>query len=245
MAIDTTLAGKGTWSDEARSLLYFVYDFWAENRRPPNLADIHDAQGLRHRDVRRLYRELQRGFAVVAADDRLGLGLTKAPPFSATPTAVACYVDGDFISYVGCAAEALTVGCLPPFADRTLEVRTYCACCFAPIWMEIHQQEVVRITQGSLPVVSVLGSPWEWEEGVPSDRVCDAFHFVLDDDHAARFEVAVARRGVVLTVEQLAAFGSSAARGRAWDPDWPPIHMDGALVVARMAELGVDVTPWR
>lgn len=242
---DTTLDGRSTWSNEARTLLHFIYEFWTRHRRPPNLADVRSALGLRHRDVRRLYRELQRGFAVVAAEHLIGLGLVKAPPFSATPTAVACYQDGEFVSYLGCAAEALTVGCLPWFADRDLEIRSYCACCYAPLRLRVREQQVVEVLEGTLPVVSVLGSPWEWEEGVPADRVCDSFHFVLDAEHAERLEIATARRGVLLTTEQLAAFAESTARRRAWDPDWPPIHMNGAAIVARMAELGVDVTGWQ
>jgi hypothetical protein len=232
------------WSSDAKQLLDFLYRFWAEHRRPPNLRDIHEATGMGLRETRRTLRELETGFAVAFGDGTLNLNLAKVTPFSATPTPVYFEHEGRFHSYVGCPAEALTLSAMPMFCDSLLTVRASCECCFEAIELQL-QNMVVRSCSPPEPLVSFVGSPYEWEHGVPPDRVCDSIHFVLDASHARRYEEQIARRGITMTLEQLAAISAGAAKRRMWDPDWPPMWMDGQALVNGFAAVGVDVSAWR
>jgi hypothetical protein len=239
-----TLAQARPWSEPARDLIDFVYGFWAQNRRPPSFLDIHDATQLSPRRLRRLLRELQEGFALTAQDQLIGFGIDKAPPFSATPTTVAAFTDGRFLSYIGCPMEGLTVGGLPPLADTVVTLRSYCACCFAPIELEVQGQHV-QSARPSEPLISIVRSPYDWEGGVGCEIVCDSFHYVLDEAHAARFEAHSARRGTTMTLAQAAQLTADVAARRMRDPHFPQIRIEAEPMIAFMEGIGVDVSVWR
>jgi hypothetical protein len=232
------------FSEGAKDVLDFLYRFWGEHRRPPNLADVHRSTGLAMRDIRRVYRELMAGFAISFDDWTLNLGLKKVTPFSATPTSVLIEHHGWFHSYVGCPAEAITVSAMPMFHQSVLTVRSSCECCYEPIELQIKNMEIVASPTPE-PLVSMVGSPYEWEHGVSADRVCDSIHFVLDASHARRYEEQVNRTGITLTLAQLRDLGSSVAKRRMWDRDLPPIWIDGQKIVEAYEAAGVDVSPWR
>jgi hypothetical protein len=232
------------WSPEARDLVNFVYGFWAGSRRPPNFLDIHRALGLSPRLTRRLFRELEEGFAVLAQDNIIGLSIEKAPPFSATPTTLAAYLDGEFLSYVGCPMEGLTIGALPPLEDKVLTLRSYCACCFTPIELEVQGQDV-RSASPSRPLIALVRSPYDFAGGVTPDVVCDSFHYVLDEDHAARFERLVLRRGTTMTLEQARQLTAETASRRMKDPHFPQIRLEAEPMIAFLDGIGVDVSVWR
>jgi Alkylmercury lyase len=233
-----------TWPQEDLDLLYFIYHFWATERRPPNVGDMHAATGHSHRELRRILRHLQSGFGVALQDDRLQLPVLKAPPFSATATPNTCYVDGDFLSYLGCPAEVFTIGGLPMFEQKVLTVRSFCSCCFEPFELDVRGQDVVRVEPYE-PIVAIVGSPWEWEEGVPPDRVCDVIHFVKDAEHAEEFGRQNVRRPVLLDLKQIAMNGRGMFTRRMRDPNWPPYRNNGHVIVEAFASYGVDVSLWR
>lgn len=232
------------WSDDAKRVLDFLYRFWADKRRPPDVSDVVRGTGYGFRAIRRTYRELQAGFAVVADDSRLNLNLQKVTPFSATPTPVSFEHQGHFHSYLGCPAEALTVGCMPMFCDHVLTIRACCSCCYEPIELKVQKTEVLSATPVE-PLILFAASPYEWEQGVAADHVCDSIRYVLDEEHAARFERQIGRRGVRLKMSQLQQMARPAGAGRMWDPDWPPIRTDGDKMVALLAGMGVDVSTWQ
>lgn len=231
------------WSPDARALINVVYQFWADNHRPPNYLDLHQATGISPRRARRLFRELQEGFALKAQDQIVGLSIEKAPPFSATPTTIAAFDGDEFISYVGCPMEGMTVGPLPPFEDTTLTLRSFCACCAEPIELKVRRQEVLSANP-SEPLVAVVRSPWDWEGGVTSDIVCDSFHYVLDREHAARFERRIGRRGTTMTLAQVAEMTGGIAAGRMKDPHYPQIRIEAQPLVDYLTNLGVDFSVW-
>jgi hypothetical protein len=236
--------GETAWSPDAAELMTFVYKFWVAERRPPNLFDVHRGTGFDFRTARRLYRELQAGFGVAFLDDRWQIGITKAPPFSATATPVGCYMGDQFLSYLGCPAEVFTVGRLPMLEDETLTIRSYCGCCYEPIELDIKGQDVVRC-EGPEPLLVIMSSPWEWENGVPPDRVCDTIHFALDATHGARLQDVFTRKGVLMTIGQMQGASKSIADERMRDPHWGPYRMDGGRTVDGFGALGVDVSTWR
>ena len=67
-------------------------------------------------------------------------------------------------------------------------------------------------------------------------------NFVLDADHAERFERITSRRGVLLTIEQTALFVKATGDERMWDYDWAPATIDPKAVIFGMKQLGVDVS---
>ena len=233
----------GYWSPEARDLINFVYQFWAHNRRPPNFLDIHAATGLSPRQTRRLFRELQDGFGLIAQDNIIGLSIAKAPPFSATPTTTAAFLDGAFLSYVGCPMEVFTVGRLPPLEDKVLTARSYCACCATPIELEIQGQDI-RSVSPSRPLISVVRTPYENAGGVTPDIVCDGFHFVLDEEHADRFERQIARRGTTMTLEQAVQLTSDIGNRRMRDQHFA-LRLEAEPMISFLESIGVDVSVWQ
>jgi hypothetical protein len=232
------------WSDQAKRVLDFLYRFWAEHRRPPDVSDVARGTGLGFRSIRRSYRELQEGFAVVADDTLLNLNLQKVTPFSATPTPVSFEHRGHFHSYLGCPAEALTVGAMPMFCEDVLTIRSCCSCCYESIEIKVRRSEIVEASPVE-PIILFVASPYDWEEGVAADHVCDSIRFVLDEEHAKRFERQIGRTGVRLTLAQLQAMARPIGEARMWDEDWPPIRVDGEAMVAGLAKLGVDVSNWQ
>ena len=61
------------WSERALQVRAFVFDFWAEQRRGPNLRDVYEGTGLSRRDIVQAYKELQTGIVVVVDQDVSGL----------------------------------------------------------------------------------------------------------------------------------------------------------------------------
>jgi hypothetical protein len=39
------------WSDRALEVRQFVFDYWAEHRRGPNLRTVHEGTGMERRDI--------------------------------------------------------------------------------------------------------------------------------------------------------------------------------------------------
>jgi len=236
-------AMPSVWSPDAARLISFVLQFWFDNRRPPNTADVYHGAGFDDYTARRLYRELQLGFAAVVLDDRLQLNIVKALPFSATPTPHKLMVDGHFIAYLGCPGEAFSVSGLPMLDGIQYQVESYCACCYQPIRLSYFGPEL-QTPADELPTVAVVGNPHMWEHGVPADRVCDDFHFTLDDAHAERFGQRIGRRQLTMKSEQLAALSRPISQRRIRDPA-SRVWLDAEMHMNGFASVGVDISMWR
>jgi Alkylmercury lyase len=200
--------------------------------------------GLERGQLRRVLLDLQQGFAVTVAEDRLQLNLVKAPPYSAVPTPVSCFIDGEFHAYLGCAAEAFTIANLPMYSGKSLEIRSYCACCYEPISLEVEGISLMAQQPADI-CVAVVNSPWSWGPGIPCDRVCDSFHFVLGRTHASNFEEQIGRSGVVATTEQMQAVSRGTAMRRMHAPDWGPIRREPDAFIEVFRETGIDVSAWQ
>ena len=228
------------FSDEAKRLRQHVYEFWCEHGRGPNLRACHEATGLDRRQIVQGYKELQLGIICVVDQDSQNANLLKFQPFSSYPSQVEVWLDGAFHSYAGCALESVAISKMPPFAGRELALRSYCACCLGPIDLTA-LDGVVTAPDGVL--VHISTSPWDWNN---DDIVhqCDSMNFVLGADHADRYERIVSRRGVLLTIEQTAAFVKATGDSRMWDYDWAPATLNPKAVIFGMKQLGVDVSAW-
>ncbi|MEX2292286.1 MAG: organomercurial lyase [Acidimicrobiales bacterium] len=228
------------FSDEAKRLRAFVYEHWCATGRGPNLRAVREGTDLDRRQIVQAYKELQLGIVCVVDQDAQNINLLKFQPFSSYPSQVEVWIDGAFHSYAGCALESVAVSRMPPFAGKTLTLRTYCACCLGPIDLTA-TDGVVTAPEGVL--IHISTSPWDWNN---DDIVhqCDSMNFVRDADHADRFERIVGRRGVLLTIDQAAQFVRATGDERMWDYDWAPAMLNPKAVIMGMKQLGVDVSAW-
>ena len=228
------------FTDEAKRLRAFVYQYWCEHGHGPNLRAAHEGTGLDRRQLVQGYKELQLGIICVVDQDSVNCNLLKFQPFSSFPSQVEVWIDGAFHSFAGCALESVAISKMPPFAGKELTLRSYCACCLRPVDLTA-VDGVVTAPEGVM--VHVSTSPWDWNN---DDIVhqCDSMNFVLGPDHAERFERIVSRRGVLLTIDQTAMFVKATGDSRMHDYDWPPATLDPRAVISGMKQLGVDVSPW-
>ncbi|GEM_PF-602435 len=228
------------FSDAAKQLRQFVYEFWCEHGRGPNLRAAHEGTGLDRRTIIQSYKELQLGIICVVDQDSQNCNVLKFQPFSSFPSQVEVWIDDRFHSYAGCALESVAISRMPPFENRHVTLKSYCACCLAPIDLDASNGVVTPRTSA---LVHISTTPWDWNN---NDIVhqCDSMNFVVDEQHAERYERIVSRRGVRLTIEQTALFVKATADDRMWNYDWPAATIDPKAVVFGMKQLGVDVSAW-
>ena len=230
------------WTDDALRVRQFMFDFWFEHGRAPTLRDAHDALGLDRRALIQAYRALDLGLVVTVDQRSQNCNLLKAPPFASIQTNVSLFVDDRFHSFIGCAHEALGASNSPQVRGKLLRFESYCVCCLAPVVLELQDFEIMsRSPDGVL--IHVTESPWDWCN-LDMLSMCDATNFVAGPEHAERYERTVARRGVLMTLEQAREYISFVARQRLWDYHWPPLSMDPPAILERLQALGVDTSPW-
>jgi hypothetical protein len=230
------------FSEDALKVRQCVYEHWCEHGVGPNLRDVHEATGLSRRAIVQAYKELQLGVACVVDQDSQNCNLIKFQPFSSFPSQVKAFVDGRFHSYIGCAMESMAVSRMPPFAGKEVRQEGWCACCFAPISFTSKDGEITERSPDEF-FIHISRSPWDWGN-VDITAMCDSMNFVLDAEHADRYERHVSRRGVLITTEQAQLFVTSTADNRMWDYHWPPVQMNPKWIHRGIKALGVDTTNW-
>lgn len=231
------------FSEDALRLRAFVFEFWCEHGRGPTLREAHEALGLDRRAIVQAYKQLQLGIVVVVDEDSQNCNLVKAPPFSSFPSQVRAYVDDEFHSFAGCASEAVAFSNMPPFKDKTIRLESHCACCLEPVTLVSRNFELQSVTpEGVLLHLSL--SPWDWNN-VDMRAMCDAMNFVHDAEHAARYERQVARRGVLVNLDQAKMFVQNVAKERMWNYHWAPGTLNPKAVIKGFEMMGVDVSPWK
>lgn len=230
------------WSEEALALRRFVYEFWCEQGRGPTLLEVKESTGLDRRQARQAYKELQLGTICVVDQDSLNCNVLKFQPFSSFPSQVKAFVDDEFHSFAGCAMEAVAFSKMPPFAGKEVRLESFCACCLEPVTVWSRELEVQR-TEPADPLIHVSLSPYDWNN-VDIVRMCDSMNFVIDADHAQRFERENARRGVLYTLDQAREFVQGTAEKRMYDEHWGVVPVIPRIIVDFAEGLGVDVTNW-
>ena len=228
------------FSDTAKQLRQFVYEHWCAQGRGPNLRVVHEGTGLDRRQIVQAYKELQLGIICVVDQESVNCNLLKFQPFSSFPSQVEVWIDGTFHCYAGCALESVAISKMPPFRGRVLTLKSYCACCLAPVELQA-QDGVVTPADGAL--VHVSTTPWDWNNDDILHQ-CDSMNYVLDASHADRYERITSRRGVLLTIEQTALFVKATGDERMWQYDWAPATIDPKAVIYGMKQIGVDVSNW-
>jgi hypothetical protein len=230
------------WSDNSLRLRQFNYEFWCEHGYGPNLRDVHEAIGLTRRESVVAYRELQLGICCSVDLFSQNASVYRFMPFAAFPSQVKAYVDGTFHSYAGCAMETMPFSKLPPLADKEVTFESYCSCCLEPVSFKAKRGEFLgRQPEGLL--IHVSTSPWNWQL-IDTMYQCDSMNFVIDADHAARYEREIGSAGVLFTLEQAMGFAGGSGDRRMWNYHAPPEVSSPQKVIDGARSLGVDITNW-
>ena len=166
------------FSDRAKQVRAFVFDFWCEHGRGPTLREVHDATKLDRRRIIQAYKELQLGIVITVDENTQNCNLLKAPPFSSYPSQVRAYIDDEFHSFVGCASEAVAFSHMPPFKDKTVRLESHIRD-MSTLFQSYGDSEMCR----NAPVAGVM----DWiskffdsnEIGVKQHAQCDSIRTVL------------------------------------------------------------------
>lgn len=231
------------WSEDALRLRQFVYEFWCEHGVGPTLRDVREGVGLDRRRARQAYKELQLGTICVVDQDSQNCDVLKFQPFSSFPSQVKAYVDDRFHSFAGCAMEAVAMSRMPPFEGREVRLESFCACCLEPITLRSKSLEIQSV-EPDTTLIHVGLNPDEWNN-VDIRRMCDAMNFVIDADHAERYELGAGRRGVLYTLDQATEFVRGTAEARMHDYHWGVTPVIPEVIVDFAEGLGVDVRVWK
>jgi len=230
------------WSERALRVRAFIFDFWAEQGRAPNLRQVGEGTGLDRRNIVQAYKELQTGIVVVVDQDSPNCDLLKAPPFSAFPSQVEMYIDDAFHSFIGCAHEAVAVSKMPHFEGREVRLESYCACCLEPITFWSREFEITR-SKPEAPLVHCATPVWDWVHD-DMKAMCDNVNLVIDREHAAVYERQIGRRGILFSMQQVKDYVEPAIGVRGWDYHWPSQSMNPERLIERLRELEIDLSPW-
>jgi hypothetical protein len=231
------------FTDNAKKVRAFVFDFWCEHGRGPTLLEVHQETELDRHRIISAYKELQLGIDVVVDEDTQNCNLLKAPPFSSFPSQVRAYVDDKFHSFAGCASEAIAFSHMPPFKDKTVRIESHCACCFEPVTIISKNFEIQSITPATGVFLHISLSPYDWNN-VDMSRMCDSMNYVLDAEHAERYEKQTATRGILVNLDQAKMFVTNVANERMYNYHWKPGTLNPRAVIKGFQMMGVDTSNW-
>jgi hypothetical protein len=230
------------FNDDALALRQFLYEYWCAHGHGPNLRAAHDATGLTRERIIEAYKQLDLGVICVVDHATQNFNLLKVQPFSSFPSQVEVYLDGRFHCYAGCALESIALSRMPPFAGKEVRLESYCACCLAAVTIVVSDGEV-RSARPESVCIHISSSPREWN-ATNIVSMCDSMNYVLDASHAASYEKKVARRGVLVTLEQARRFVADTAANRMYRYDWPPVAVKPERIINGLRALGVDLSNW-
>jgi Alkylmercury lyase len=211
------------FSDNAKQVRAFVFEFWCEQGRGPTLLEVHQSTNLDRRRIIAAYKELQLGIDVVVNEDTQNCNLLKAPPFSSFPSQVRAYIDD-------------------PFKDKTVRLESHCACCFTPVTLISKNFEMQSVTPPGV-FLHISLSPYDWNN-VDMSRMCDSMNYVLDAEHAERYEKQTATRGILVDLDQAKMFVQNVANERMYNFHWKPGTLNPRAVIKGFQMMGVDTSAW-
>jgi len=230
------------FSDDALKLRQFIYEFWCEYGHGPNLRAAHEATGLSREQIVEAYKQLDLGIVCVVHQDTQNFNLLKCQPFSSYPSQVQVYLDGRFHCHAGCAMESVAISRMPPFAGKEVRLESYCACCLDPVTIVMRDGALLS-RQPESALIHISSRPEEWNT-TNIVSMCDSMNYVLDADHALAYEKKIARRGVLVRLDQAQRFVAEVAASRMWKYDYGPGYVQPDRIVAGLRVLGVDLSNW-
>ena len=230
------------FSDRASQVRAFIFEFWCDHGRAPTLREVHESTELDRQQIIQAYKELQLGIDIVVNEDTQNCNLLKAPPFSSFPSQVRAYIDDKFHSFVGCASEAIAFSHMPPFKDKTVRLESHCACCLTPITLISKNFELQSVSPPGV-FLHISLSPYDWNN-VDMSRMCDSMNYVIDAEHADRYERQISARGVLVNLDQAKMFVQNVANERMYNFHWKPGTLNPRAVIKGFKMMGVDTSPW-
>jgi hypothetical protein len=153
--------------------------------------------------------------------------------------------DGDaerFFCFVGCAMESTAFSRMPEHIGRQFRLESWCACCLTPISFEAAEGVITNCSPGE-PLIHVSLPVWDWNN-IDITLMCDSMNFVIDAEHAQRYERQVGRRGIVFTLAQAQMFTKGTADTRGYDYHRPPDIVNPRVILKGIKMLGVDTSNW-
>jgi hypothetical protein len=230
------------FGDDALKLRQFIYEYWCAHGHGPNLRAAHEGTGLARERIVEAYKQLDLGVICVVDHNSQNFNLLKVQPFSSFPSQVEVYLDGKFHCYAGCALESIALSRMPPFAGKEIRLESYCACCLQPVTIVVKDGEVQSKKPDGV-CVHISTSPRDWnKDNIVS--MCDSMNYVHDAAHAEAYEKQIARRGVLVTLDQARRFVADTAANRMYKYDWPPVSVKPARIIAGLKAIGVDLSNW-
>ena len=228
------------FSDRAKQVRAFVFEFWCDHGRGPTLREVHEATELDRRQIIQAYKELQLGIVITVDENTQNCNLLKAPPFSSYPSQVRAYIDDEFHSFVGCASEAVVFSHMPPFKDKTVRLESHCACCMEPVTLVSKNFELQSVTPPARVPAHHVAVGLERRHGA------DVRRDELRDRRRARRSLRTADRGagVLVNLDQAKMFVQGVANERMWNHDWAPVVSNPRVVIKGFQMMGVDTSPW-
>ncbi|MDZ4827473.1 MAG: organomercurial lyase [Actinomycetota bacterium] len=230
------------FSDDAKQIRALIFDHWCAHGHGPTLREVNESTGFDRRRILEAYKELQLGIVITVDEDSQNGNLLKAPPFSSFPSQVRAYIDDEFHSFVGCASEAVAFSHMPPFKDKTVRLESHCACCLAPVTLVSKNFEFESVEPAGV-MLHISLSPYDWNN-VDMRRMCDSMNYVIDAEHAERYERQTSSRGILVDLKQAKMFVSGVANERMWNHDWKPGILNPKAVIKGFQMMGVDTSPW-
>jgi hypothetical protein len=230
------------FTEHALRVRAYLFEFWCAHGRGPTLREVHEATGLDRRTITSAYKELQLGIVATVQEDTQNCNLLKLPPFSSFPTQVRAYIDDRFHSFVGCASEAVAFSHMPPFRDKLVRLESHCACCLAPVTLVSRNFELQSVEPAGV-LMHISLHPFDWNT-TDMVRMCDSMNYVLDEQHAQRYERQTSTRGVLVNLDQAKMFVQGVANERMWNHDWKPGTLNPKAVLKGFKMMGVDTSPW-
>ena len=152
------------------------------------------------------------------------------------------YIDDEFHSFVGCASEAVAFSHMPPFKDKTVRLESHCACCLAPVTLVSKNFELQSVEPAGV-MLHISLHPFDWNN-VDMSRMCDSMNYVIDEQHAQRYERQTGTRGVLVNLDQAKMFVQNVANERMWNYHWKPGALNPKAVIKGFKMMGVDTSPW-
>jgi hypothetical protein len=229
-------------SERALQLRAFVYEHWGRTGVGPTLREVHEALGFERRQAIRAYKELGLATYCVVDGDTQNCNLLKFQPYSAFPSQVQAFLDDELFCFVGCAMESTAFSKMPEHKGRRFRMESWCACCLTPISFAASEGELSGYAP-SEPLIHVSLPVWDWNN-VDITLMCDSMNFVLDAEHAERYERQVGRRGVLFTMAQALLFTKGTADTRGYDYHRPPDIVNPAMILKGIQMLGIDTSNW-
>jgi hypothetical protein len=232
-----TSADRFEFSDDAKRVRKFLYDYFLAHGTSPELRTISEELELSQERTWDGLHELERANFVVfvpGTEDIL-----KVPPFSAVPNRFRVTAEDGRHWYAGCAGESTTLNAFLP--GVAVAVSSTCPTCWGPITFELRDRELLSL-QCEAGVIHIGTHPDHFRENWIV--TCDSINFFCSPEHVTEWEQAVPeRRGAHFPIQNATKWTNAVAPMRL-DYDRPSNQYVPGQWRNSYQALGADTSAW-